>query len=283
THHQPSLSRALHILRRQSGSYFLQHQPFLSHADVSHLRHNRIHHANAGKRQRTLLQNLRCTFPSGVLHRHHHAPCASDEVHCAAHPLHHLSWDHPIRQAAAFIHFHRAQHAQINVRPADHGKRISARKIRRPRHLANGFFAGVDQVRVFLPLQRIRPNPQHSILGLQHHFNSRRNVIADERRHSNTKVHVEPIAQLTRNPFNDTLALVDVFPWLSNHFRNSVILCSRRIPRTRSVSLPSSFMIRYSVLGTCLPHRPLLNPPLIQFPLKNSLHIHRRSMNRIPV
>src|SRR5208282_2053802 len=94
----------------------------------------------------------------------------------------------------------------------------------------------------------IRPNPQHPILGLQHHFNPRRNIIRNQRRHANAKVHVEPIAQLTRNPFNDTLALVDVFPWLSNHFLNSVIVSSRRIPCTRSVSLPSSFML--SILGT---------------------------------
>src|SRR5260370_9118774 len=36
-------------------------------------------------------------------------------------------------------------------------------------------------------------------------------MIRDQRRHANAQVHVEPIAQLARNPVHDALALLDVF------------------------------------------------------------------------
>src|SRR5208337_152190 len=117
THHQTRLRRPLHILRRQPRSHFLQHQPPPRHPYVRHLRHNRIHNPHASQRQRALLQTLRRAVFRRVLHRHHHTPRPGHQIHRAAHPLHHFSRDHPIRQAPRLIHFHRSQHTQINVRP----------------------------------------------------------------------------------------------------------------------------------------------------------------------
>src|SRR5258708_29661714 len=94
---------------------------------------------------------------------------------------------------------------------ANHGKGIRARKIRRPRHLADRLLPRVNQVSILLTLDRIRPNPQHPILTLQHNFNPRRNVIRDKRRHPNAEIHIDPIPQFQRNPFHDAFAFVQVF------------------------------------------------------------------------
>ena len=80
---------------------------------------------------------------------------------------------------AFFVHFHRAEHAQIDVPAANHGKRIGAREIRGAGHLGHRFLAGIDQVGIFFAFDRIRPDAEHSVLRLQHDFHARRHMIGD--------------------------------------------------------------------------------------------------------
>ena len=136
-----------------------------------------MHHLHAGEWQGALLQDLGLTFPRGVLHGDNYAACARYQVHGAAHSLHHFAGDHPICEIPCFIYFHRAKHAQINVAASDHGKGIGARKICRAGHLAHGFFAGINQVGIFLPFDWIRTDPQHAVFALKNYVDASRNVV----------------------------------------------------------------------------------------------------------
>src|ERR1700733_4780355 len=107
---------------------------------------------------------------------------------------------------------------------SNHRERIGARKIRSPRHLADRFLARIDQVWIFLPFHRIRPNSEHPILRLKRHLDPARHMIRNQRRHANPKVHIEPIAQFARNPPDNAFALVDIFRRLIHR------------PRSRSLS-----------------------------------------------
>ena len=53
----------------------------------------------------------------GMLHHHHDALDAGDEVHRAAHPLHHLAGDHPVGEIAILGDLHCAQDRKITGPP----------------------------------------------------------------------------------------------------------------------------------------------------------------------
>src|SRR5215471_14616373 len=93
----------------------------------------------------------------------------------------------------------------------DHGERIGARKVTCSRHFGYGLFAGVDKVWVFLPFHRVRSDSEHAVFALQHDLDSLGNVVGDERRHADTQVHIESIAQFARNAFHDAFAFVEIF------------------------------------------------------------------------
>ena len=61
-----------------------------------------------------------------------------------------------------------AQNGDIDVTAANHGERIRGIEIARRRQLRHRLLAGIDQIRVFISLERKRPGPQHAVLRLQH-------------------------------------------------------------------------------------------------------------------
>jgi hypothetical protein len=61
-----------------------------------------------------------------VIHDHHHALGAGDEIHRAAHALDHLAGDHPVREVALLGDLHRAQDREVDVAAADLGEADSA-------------------------------------------------------------------------------------------------------------------------------------------------------------
>ena len=137
-----------------------------------------------------------------MFHCNNNPPRPRHQIHRPAHPLHHLPRNHPIRQIPCRIHFHRPQHAQIHMPAANHGERIRAGEVRRPRQLRHRLFPRINQIRVLSPCHRIRPNPQHPILALQNHIHPRRHIIRHQGWHPNPQIHIEPIAQFPRDPLH---------------------------------------------------------------------------------
>src|SRR5689334_1902388 len=82
------------------------------------IRDDHVDHAFARERQVALLEQLRAVL-GGMLHDHDDALDAGDEVHGAAHALHHLAGNHPVGEIAVLRHLHRAEDGQINM-PATH-------------------------------------------------------------------------------------------------------------------------------------------------------------------
>src|SRR5882762_754234 len=217
THHQLRPRSLLYIFRRQPRRDFLEHNPLRRHPHVPHLGNNRIHHAHPSKRERALLQNLRCPRLRAMFHGDHNPPRPRHQIHRPAHSLHHFSRNHPICQIPRGIHFHRPQHAQIHMPAANHGKRIGAREVRRPRQLCHRLFSRVDQVRILAPGHRIRPNPQHPVLALENHIHPRRHIIRHQGGHSNPQIHIKSVAQLPSNPLHNTFALDNLIFRPSRH------------------------------------------------------------------
>jgi hypothetical protein len=143
-----------------------------------------------------------------VFHGHDHAARARYQIHSAAHPLDHFAGNHPVGDVAFFVHFHGAEYAEVDVAAADHSKGFRAGEKGRTRHLADGFFAGVDQVGVLLALDRVRADAQHAILTLQNDLHAGRNMVGDEGRHTNAQIDVESVAQFASDALDDALALI---------------------------------------------------------------------------
>src|SRR5215472_2448399 len=86
----------LHVFNGDIGRDFFQRQALRRDPDDGHLRDDKIHNAQAGDRQGTLLQNLGSALLGGVLHGDDHSTRAGHQVHCTAHALYHFSRDHPV-------------------------------------------------------------------------------------------------------------------------------------------------------------------------------------------
>ena len=165
--------RSLHIVRCNPGRNFLEHQPILRHADVRHLRCNRIDYTDSGQRQRALLQNLRSPFARRMFHRHHHAPRA--RTRSIAPPI-------PFTIFPGIIQFAMLPDSSTSIAPS------TLKSICPPRIIANESalekydvpgisltvsFPALIRSGVFHPIDRIRPDPQHPVLRLQRHFHPR--------------------------------------------------------------------------------------------------------------
>ncbi len=133
------------------------------------------------------------------LHHHDHALRAVDEIHRAAHTLDDLPGDHPVGEVACLANLHCAEHGEIDVTTANHPERkrgVEERGAGKHRHR---LFAGVDQVGVFLALERIRAHPKNAVLALQRDPYALRNVVRDQGRQADAEINVLPVAQFLRN------------------------------------------------------------------------------------
>src|SRR5262245_39249753 len=93
----------------------------LEHAEIGY---HKINHVDAGQRQCALLQELGSAILRCVFHHNDDAFNPGDEIHRAAHPLHHLAGDHPVGEVAALVHFHSAEDREVDVTAADHRERV---------------------------------------------------------------------------------------------------------------------------------------------------------------
>ncbi len=141
-----------------------------------------MHTGLAGQRQRALVEDLVAAVPSHVFHHHDDVPGAVDQVHRAAHTLHHLSGDHPVGQIAGGGHLHGAEHRDVDVPSADHPERCRGVEERRPRQHRDRLLTRIDQVRVDGILSRVGPHTENPVLAVQDDRDTGREIVRYQRR-----------------------------------------------------------------------------------------------------
>ncbi len=187
-------------------------RPCRRHFDHRHLGDDQVHDLRAGERQRAARQDLRAAVSGGVFHGHDHATCAGDEVHRAAHPLHHLPRDHPVGEVAVLIDLQCAEHGHVDVSAAHHRERVGRAEVAAAGGLGHRFLARVDQIGVDIGLERIRADAEHAVLRVQRDVHAGGHVIGDERRHADAEVDVVAVAKFPGDADDDAIALIHGAP-----------------------------------------------------------------------
>ena len=154
------------------------------------------------------VQNLVAAVARGVLHGDDHALGAGHQVHRAAHALDHLAGNHPVGEAARFVHLQRAEDGQVDVPAAHHRERLGAVEIGAARQLGDGFLAGVDQIGIDFLVERIGADAEHAVLRVQRDIHAGGDVVGHERRHADAKVDVVAVLELARDAPGDAFANV---------------------------------------------------------------------------
>ncbi len=133
-----------------------------------------------------------------MLHQHDDLLDPGDQIHCPAHALDHLARYHPVSDVAALADLHRAQHGQVDMPAANHGKARRAVEVSGLGQFADGLLASINEVRVFFTGVRERSYTQHTVLALERDLHPGGNMVGDQRRNADAKVHVIPVAQFAR-------------------------------------------------------------------------------------
>ena len=120
---------------------------------------DQVDHAGAGQRQRATLQHLGFASLVGVIHHDDDLLDTGDEIHRAAHALHHLAGDRPIGDVAIRRHFHGAENGQVDMAAADHREGIGRGEEARAWQDRDRLLAGIDQVGIGLALIGKGPMP----------------------------------------------------------------------------------------------------------------------------
>src|SRR5262245_27173928 len=141
-----------------------------------------------------------------MLHHHHDPLDPGDEVHGAAHALHHLARNHPIGEVAVLGYLHGAEDREVDVPAADHGEAVGGGKIARGRDFSDRLLAGIDEIGVLFALVAERTEAQHAVLALQLHAHAVTNVVRHQRRYADAEIDIEAVAQLLGSAFGHLLA-----------------------------------------------------------------------------
>lgn len=162
----------------------------------------------SGQRELALFQNLRVALLVGVFHQGDHLCLfrVGDQVHCATEALD-LAGQHPVGEIAARRDLHGAQHAHVNAAGADHAEALLGAETAGPRVQGDGLLAGVDQVGVLLALDRVGPQAENAVFGLQLHLDRRVDEAGREHGHADAQVGVHAILELQGGALDDALAL----------------------------------------------------------------------------
>src|SRR5262249_45869543 len=94
---------------------FAKDQTGRRHLDDRHLCDNEVDDVQSGKRQGAPFQDLVPAVLDRMFHRDDHLLGAGDEVHRAAHPLHHLAGNHPVREIPRLIDLQCTEHREIDM------------------------------------------------------------------------------------------------------------------------------------------------------------------------
>ena len=190
------------------GSKFAEEQALRRDVDDRQFGDDVVDDFHSGERQCAFFKDFRLAVARGVLHGDENALGSGNEVHGAAHALEHFAGNGPVGESAFFVHLQRAENGEVHVAAANHGERISGRKIRGAGKFGDGFFARIDEVGINFRLQRIGADAKHAVFGLQNHIHAFGNVVGDQRGHANAKIDVVAVAQFQRD------APCNAFPFL---------------------------------------------------------------------
>ena len=102
-------------------------------------------------------------------------------------------------------HLHSAEHRELHVLTADHGKRGRAVEVDRAGQRRDGLLARVDQVRIDLRLRRERPHAEDAVLALEFHGDALGNVVGHQRRDADAEVHVPTVLEFLRDAPRDAV------------------------------------------------------------------------------
>ena len=162
--------------------------------------------AEPGEGEGARLQDLRRAVLRRVLHGDDDAAGASDEVHRAAHALHHLAGDHPVGEVALLGDLQRAEHGHVDVTAADEREAGGAVEVAGAGDLGDRLLAGVDQVGVLFTFVGEGADAHHAVLGVEHHLDAGGDVVRGERGEADAEVDEHAVAKLLGDAHDDLLA-----------------------------------------------------------------------------
>src|SRR5690606_23795389 len=134
-------------------------------------------HTQACERQFALLENLRAAVLGVVLHQHHDALDAGDQIHRAAHTLDHLARDHPVGQITRLRHLHRTQNRQVDMSATDHGEGVCVVEEAAAGQAGNSLLPCVYQIRIDLVFLREGANAEQTVFALQPYIHSLGDIV----------------------------------------------------------------------------------------------------------
>mmetsp|Transcript_35012 Transcript_35012/g.84607 ORF Transcript_35012/g.84607 Transcript_35012/m.84607 type:complete len:314 (-) Transcript_35012:774-1715(-) len=194
------------VLQRDPLRQLPQHQPLLLHVHHAHVRNDTVYTVLPSEGQRAPGEDLVGAL-GGVLHGDHHAVAAADQVHGAAHALHHLAGDHPVGQVPVGSHLQRPKHGHVHMASPNHSKRLRAIEVRRPGDGRDGLLAGVDEISIHGLLRGVGPDAQEAVLRVQGDVDAGADEVGGNGGDADTQVHVVAILELQSRPTRDPLPL----------------------------------------------------------------------------
>ena len=138
-------------------------------------------------------------------HGHDDVLGAGDEVHRTAHALDHFARDLPVGDVPVLGHLHGAEHRELDVLAANHGKRRGAVKVDRARHGRDGLLSGVDEVGVFVSFQREGAHSEDAVFGLKLHLHPIGNVVGHQGGDADAEVDVPTVSDFLRDALRDSV------------------------------------------------------------------------------
>ena len=142
-----------------------------------------------------------------MLHQHHHAFDASDQIHRAAHALDHLAGDHPVGKVALTGHLHGTEDGEIDVTAADHREAVLAAEIAGTGTRRHRLLASIDQVGIDFIFRREGADSKQAVLGLQPHIHAIGNVVGHQRWQANTEIDVGAVVEFLGRTFGHLVAI----------------------------------------------------------------------------
>ncbi|MNC52326.1 hypothetical protein D3C75_1016670 [compost metagenome] len=153
-----------------------------------------------------MLNNFAFAFFGQVFGHHKHLTGANRQIHCAA--------DRrdcprcagtPVGQIAAFGNLIGAEHADIQVTAAHHGKRVAVMEKAAAFEQGNRLFTGVDQFGIFLAGRRCRAHTENAVFAVQEDLFIRRQEVGYLGWDPNAQVDVGTFRDIAGNTFGQLL------------------------------------------------------------------------------
>ena len=131
---------------------------------------------------------------------------ANRQVHGAAHGRYGVFLAGvPVGQVAGGTHLKSAQHTDVQVAAAHHGKAVGVVKVSAACQHGHRLLAGVDQVIVFMPGSWCRAHAQNAVFAVQYHFNAGRQVVGHQRGHADAQVDIGAVVNVLRHALGELL------------------------------------------------------------------------------